>query len=329
MKKQNILTILLSVLLMLVFAGGFLLQASSVIQERMMAWSGYGGDRESAAGAVADQAAREHDAAQGEEQTFGEAGTGSLEGDGQVLERSGAESPPESVQETEDIGPGYIPSSEDPVYERLADDPAENIPYQILWWDYGYTDRKNGISLCAYYPEIRGENIPNLSALNEMIRNAAVDMMSKYMGVYQELAGDIPHYDAKINGFVTYKSEKLVSIVFWESIEVGSTYCQDLYCLNLDLLNGRPLYSDELLNFDTELAKAFRRQEKSQKPGEYSPTATLSDGILLSRLAAPGSGIVFFTPVGLEIGYNYALEDGTFHYTTVTLKRFGTYTKQL
>lgn len=223
---------------------------------------------------------------------------------------------------------GYVPSSEDEYYQELADDPNTELPYTLKWFDYSYEDGKNGVSLLAFYPEIAGEKIPHLDSLNETIRLAAVQMMARYKDLYGIPAESDSYYDSVINGFVTYKSEEMLSIVFWENIQIDDSYCQDLFSLNIDLLNGQIMDNSGIVKYDRSLAQKFRELDRKQN-GSSSSSAYLSDEELLSYLADSRYNIIFYTPVGLEIGYNYMLESGEFGYTTVTLKQYGNFVKQL
>lgn len=84
--------------------------------------------------------------------------------------------------------------------------------------------------------------------------------------------------------------------------------------MNFRVETGEVIGYEEMAELDQDLAIRFRAQDKTQNDGvEY--VQDLTDEELLEILGDPQAAVMFYTPVGLEIGFNY--EDG---WVTVTFK---------
>ncbi len=220
----------------------------------------------------------------------------------------------------------YIPSAEDDYYVELADAVREDLSYQIEWEEYDYVDDKTGATAVGRYPRLVGGTIPHVDELNERIEEEATYYSDLYAYYKEWQEGENLSYASESIGYVTYMDEERISIVFQERFLMDLESSISLYSINIDLMSGEILDNGSVIEYSPELAKAFRNQNEYQN-GAVEAVDGMNDEELLDFLSDPDTNIVFFTPVGLEIGYNYSTSDGT-GWVTATLKDYSRFTKK-
>lgn len=205
----------------------------------------------------------------------------------------------------------YEPDPKDPYYEELADAISEDFSYHVIWYtdsidpDYSESPEK----FYSIYPMLEGENQEVLDEINARIQNEAL----KYKAQYKDYKGGCRSY-----GYVTYMDEEKCSIVIQHYLgryeEMMDAAEIRLEAMNFHVSTGEGISYTEILELDNTTAARFREQDRSQNGGvEY--VQKLSDEELLERLQNQEEAILFYTPVGLEAGFNY--EEG---WVTVTFK---------
>ena len=107
--------------------------------------------------------------------------------------------------------------------------------------------------------------------------------------------------------------EEKISIVFKHSLYEKHGTLPRLDALTFQVSTGELIEYSQMTEVDEDLALNFRAQDKIQNDNDY--VQDLTDEELLEALKDPDSVVMFYTPVGLEVGFNY--EDG---WVTVTLK---------
>ena len=218
----------------------------------------------------------------------------------------------------------YIPSAEDEYYVKLADSLRDDLDYTIKWEEYDNVDETTGATAVGRYPQIEGGNIPHLDELNAFVKEEATYYSNLY-GYYREW-GDATLYASESMGYVTYMDEEKISIVLQESIatEDGSNIA--LYSINIDLMSGEIMNNGGIIEYSEELTQAFRDQNDYQN-GYVRAVDVMSDEKLQDFLSDEDTNIVFFTPVGLEIGFNYTTSDSS-GWVTATIRDYDRYRKK-
>lgn len=219
----------------------------------------------------------------------------------------------------------YIPSPDDEYYIYLSDAIDESLDYSVDWEDYQYADEEKGIDVYIVYPQLTGDDIPNLDNLNDEIKSASMYYVDFYQEQYAD--ADIQTYQAYVTAYVTYTSDKSISIVLSEDLTSDDYSTTDLYCMNIDLLTGQFIDNEDWLDFSSDLAKEFRKQSDYQN-GTIDALDALSDEEILDYLSDDASCIAFYTPVGLEIGFNYTTNESG-GWVTATIKDYEKYLKKI
>lgn len=228
----------------------------------------------------------------------------------------------QAAAEKEEGTEGYMPDASDPYYVELADAVRTDLFYQVRWKECKV--KKGEISFLALYPQLEGE-IPHLEDLNVELEEEAL-FYTNYLEDYaREEEGLISEVESI--AYVTYMDEEIISIVFQETIWYGGGSLPGLYDLNIDVQTGTILRHTDILNYSEELAAEFRSRNAIQNGEELSKEEWTDE--TLKQLLGGGSGILFYTPVGLELGVNYQGNGGIYGWATVTLKEYEKYRKKL
>ena len=108
--------------------------------------------------------------------------------------------------------------------------------------------------------------------------------------------------------------EEKISVVFKHNFYNKNVTEVRLDARSFWIESGEEIAPEEMTDIDQELAMRFQAQDKIQNNGvEY--VQDLTADYLLPILKDPNRAVFFYTPVGLEVGFNY--ETG---WVTVTLK---------
>ncbi len=139
------------------------------------------------------------------------------------------------------------------------------------------------------------------------------DLICKYQDTYKDYESGVSS-----SGYVTYMDEDKLSVVFQENIYADTYDLAYLECINIDMENGVILDNEEMLSIDDDFSVEFRTRSDEQNGEIYSLT-NMSDQEITSYFNSPDV-IVFYTPKGMEIGFNY--ESG---WVTVTYEEYEQY----
>ena len=207
-------------------------------------------------------------------------------------------------------------------YYALHDDIKDNLSYSIDFDYYEYDTDYDNVSILVSYPVIKGKNVPNLDKLNEAIQDETSFFTEYFEEEYKEYIekNEDSYFDAFSSGYVTYMDEDKISIVFSESLYSDYYDLAYLYCINIDMENGVVLDNEDMLSIDDDFSVDFRNRSDEQN-GEISYLTTMTDQQITDYFNSPDV-IVFYTPQGMEIGFNY--EQG---WVTVTYDEYEEYLK--
>ena len=206
-------------------------------------------------------------------------------------------------------------------YYTLHNDIKDNLSYSVKMEEYEYDTTYENVYILVDYPVIEGKDVPNLEKLNSTIKEE-IDFITEYFEEeYQEYYNDSSDYFyAQSTGYVTYMDEEKLSIAFSEYIYSGYYNDVYLYGINIDLENGIVLENENILSIDDDFSVDFRRRSDIQND-EISYLTVMSDQEI-TKYFNSSDIIVFYTPQGMEIGFNY--DEG---WVTVTYKDYEKYLK--
>lgn len=216
---------------------------------------------------------------------------------------------------------GDEPDFDNDQYYTLHDDIKSDLSYSVEFEFYEYDTDKENVEIIVSYPVIKGEKVPNLEHLNSVIAEEK-NLFKEYYE--EEYAGYMDnengYFSALSSGYVTYMDEEKMSIVFAEYMYTDYYNEAFLYSINIDMENGVILDNENMLNIDDDFSVEFRKKSDLQN-GEIVYLTGMTDQEITNYFNSSNI-IVFYTPQGMEIGFNY--EEG---WVTVTCKEYEAYLK--
>lgn len=218
----------------------------------------------------------------------------------------------------------YEPSPTDEYYREITDSLRGDLAYGIEWAESDLSRKQEDASFYALYPQLTGD-IANREELNQAIEEAALAYQD-YCQFAIEIAG-FSTCHVQIFGYVTYMSEDVISIVFDERVYLNETKMPGLYAMNIDVKTGTVLENQEMINYTKALTQKFCSQNSVQN-GDKMDLAEWPDE-LIGQLLSSETGVVFYTPVGLEVGFNYNGVNGRNGWVTVTVKDYERFLKKV
>lgn len=211
---------------------------------------------------------------------------------------------------------------EDDGYYSLQDDIKYDLSYEVNFDFFEYETDNEDVSIMVTYPIISGEDVPNLERLNDTVYSE-IETITEYFeedyAPYMEKNED-SYFSATAICYVTYMDEDKLSVVFQERIYADSYDLAYLECINIDMVNGVILDNEEMLDIDDDFSVEFRTRSDEQN-GEIYTLTNMTDQEITGYFNSPDV-IVFYTPLGMEIGFNY--EEG---WVTVTYEEYEQYLK--
>ncbi len=227
------------------------------------------------------------------------------------------EKPENKVPDWQEKAEGQESGDHSEYYGEIRDAVRTDLPYSIRWENYEYEGNSDTVMIAIDYPVIEGD-IPNIELLNDVIADE-IDYFEEYYAEYSKYMLPEEIFAVYSEGYVTYMDEEVMSVVFSENIYTDYWVDCGLYCVNIDMENGVILENGSILDVDDEFAIDFRTRCRMQN-GDVGALEYLTDQEVAYYLTDGTTGIMFFTPLGMEIGLNCG-ED----YLTVTYKDYKEY----
>lgn len=209
----------------------------------------------------------------------------------------------------------YEPSPDDEYYIEFADAIRDDLSYSVEFEEYTYSDYDNSVYISVWYAQV-SEELKNSDTINECLRDSAL----YYAYMYE--SDNIRDFMLEVESFVTYMDEETLSVVVDEYIYMGENIAYNVYSMNFDLITGKLLNNTDIIEVSDELVDAFIEQSIYQNGS--SSVSDYSDEEIADFMSNEDSLILFYTPVGLEIGYNHE-----YGWVTATLKDYQRFLKKL
>ncbi|MCI8613671.1 MAG: hypothetical protein HFJ01_00925 [Lachnospiraceae bacterium] len=188
-------------------------------------------------------------------------------------------------------------------YYEIHDAIREDLSYQINFETYSSTPADN-LSVEMSYPVISGDETIDSESINHIMQRE-LDEVKEYMESVAEWISDEESFYFEAESYVTYMDEDVLSIIYMEEgILDGATYETYIISVNIDMESGMALTNSQLLNINDTFSIDFRKRCERQN-GEIDSLSFYSDQDITSLLTDDSSLIIFYTPLGMEVGFNY------------------------
>ena len=227
-------------------------------------------------------------------------------------------------EETEDFG-GYS-SQPDGEYYDFTNDIRSDLSYQVEFRSFlknDFVTREGaGAAVMEYsYPQISGD-AKNLDGINDALQEELRIVEEHIASSVDYLTGD-EEYRFEGVGYVTYMSEKILSVIYVEYGYLNGSYLESyVVSYNVDMETGMLMNNTHLLAVDDNFSVDFRKRCELQN-GVIENLDYMSDQEITYYLTDSDYLIIFYTPLGIEVGFNYY--DG---WVTVTYRDYEKYQKK-
>ena len=214
-------------------------------------------------------------------------------------------------------------------YTEVADCIDTTVPYTITREFYEYYEPENDVCMRIAYYQLAGD-IPNLEDINTQLKDYAIYYAEDYkasIADYQDyFAESGAGYIININSYVTYNDTESISIVYDEYYATKESDYYGLYAYNVNLMTGTVLDNTSVLDYSSEMIASFRERNTYQNGADAGLCEDFTDDELKDMFSADESLILFYTPLGLEVGYNYET-DSSQGWVTVTIPDYEKFAK--
>ena len=209
----------------------------------------------------------------------------------------------------------FLNGDSDEEYYDFEQDIRDDLSYEVELEEFDKEDydcpEGTEARLAITYPVVTGD-IPNVEEINRKLYEE-VTAADEYIIAVADLMEDGDSFEYQSECYVTYMDEDILSVAFQErGILNDSMIGAVIVSMNFDLQTGLPVGNTGILDIDDEFAIDFRKRCEEQN-GEINGLNYYSDQQIREYLTNENSLIIFYTPLGMEVGINY--DDG---WATVT-----------
>lgn len=209
-------------------------------------------------------------------------------------------------------------------YYDFHNDIHRDLSYQIEFETFQETYGEHGNILVEMnYPVVTGRNSDELEGVNNAIFKEVEAVESYGKSVTDWLPGS-EEFRFETECYVTYMDEDILSIIYVEygylEDEIYESY---VIPVNIDMESRMALTNSQILNINDAFSIEFREKCEKQN-GEIQFFSWFSDQDITYLLTDEDSLIIFYTPMGMEIGFNYY-----YGWVTVTYRDYQKYQNQI
>lgn len=213
---------------------------------------------------------------------------------------------------------------DEPYFTDYVDYFDDTVDYEVERRYVRVEGEKNGVFYNlygAYY--VVSSDKTDFTAVNEELKKRT------YNELYRIIKNDFyntiqPDFTCYADSYITFNSDELLSVVY-DCYCYEGTYMKEVYAssVNIDIANAVVLDNSKLINTDDAFVDYFI--ERSTIQNGYLDVLYLNNKEdILKIFEDPEGLILFFTPVGLEVGINYAY-NGSYGWVTISVNDFGGY----
>lgn len=220
----------------------------------------------------------------------------------------------------DDFNYDYNYDYDDDQYYTLHDEINDDLSYGVEFSGLDYETEYENVYISASMPVVFGEDVKNLGTINEEIQREAYRITEFFEEEYEShiKENEDAYFEAVLEPYVAYMDEDKLSIVYDERIYSDRDSGVYLICINVDMKNGVVLDNEDMLAVDDDFTVDFRTRCDEQN-GEVESLSYMTDQQITNYFTSDNL-IVFYTPKGMEIGFNY--EEG---WVTVTYEDYEQY----
>jgi len=207
-----------------------------------------------------------------------------------------------------------------PYYNNIVDSYIENENYDVERHIIRYEGEVNGAFInayCAYY--IINSDDADFEEVNNKLRDRALIPLNNLLNNKNLPSGE--YFSLYCDSIITFNNDEIMSIVYDDACYYGVNWGSfNVHGMNIDIKNASLMDNTSILNLDDDFSKFFI--ERSNIQNSYvdainnSPIADVTQTFNNDEAL-----IIFFTPLGIEVGVNYYYLY-SYGWVTVTINDF-------
>ena len=196
-----------------------------------------------------------------------------------------------------------------PYYEDIVDCIDETVPYKVQREFYECAEKEQNVCLRTSYIQLDG-NIPAAETINDYLKAQTMNYVQEYEDNKEEFlqtfGGTEDGFIVDTRSYVTYNDSEKISVAVEQKVKMGNYFSYvSLYGINVNLVTGTILDNASILSLNDGFGEEFRQRSNQQNGISEGGIEPYSNVEILSMLTDPDSLIIFYTPIGLELGYQY------------------------
>lgn len=211
-----------------------------------------------------------------------------------------------------------------PYYDYIVDSYIENKNYDVERHIIRFEGEIDGmfINACSAYYALSSDKV-DFTDVNEALRDQALAELYHFATNNNAKSGSY-NYTLYSDAVITFNNDEVMSIVY-NTTSYKENYFDKFFIhgMNIDVKNGKVMDNTKILNFDDDFSEFFVERSNTQnslvdsinesQPSELTKIFNNDDAL-----------IIFFTPLGIEVGMNY-LYHGSYGWVTISLNDFDEY----
>lgn len=235
--------------------------------------------------------------------------------------RADNETPDEEAEE--DDRPDGDSFAGDQYYE-FHNEISKDLSYQVSMEEFSeFATTNPKVRTGGNYPKVICEDKKKEERVNNIIYREIESVFDHLEYVGQELDEEALFMFA-VESYVTYMNEDTLSVAY---VEYGylddETFESYVISVNVDMESGLAMTNSQILNINDDFSIDFRERTERQN-GSNEMLDYYSDQEITQLLNDEDSLIIFYTPLGMEVGFNFY-----YGWVTVTYQDYARYVNPL
>ncbi len=190
-------------------------------------------------------------------------------------------------------------------YYEFHNEISKDLSYQIRIEEFTKFAKENHDALAGgNYPKVICEDKKKEERVNNIIYAEIQAVLDHLEYVGEELGQDML-FVFDVESYVTYMDENTLSVAYVEYGYLDDEWFESyVISVNVDMESGLAMTNSQILNINDDFSIDFRERTEKQN-GSNDTLDYYSDQEITQLLNDENSLIIFYTPLGMEVGFNY------------------------
>jgi len=212
----------------------------------------------------------------------------------------------------------------DEEYYDFRNDIKSDLSYQIEVKEFArYAETSYNSMMTGNYPEVSCEDKEKADRINASLKKE-LDVVMDHVNLIGENLGADNIFVFDMESYVTYMEEDILSVIYVEYAYLDDQiYESYVVSVNIDMDSGMEMTNSQILEIDDEFSIDFRKRSEKQN-GQSETMDYYTDQEITSMMNDDSTLIIFYTPLGMEVGFNYY-----YGWVTVTYPDYAKYQNPL